>query len=117
MSGPTIENPALTVAMPSPFQRSRPAVMKPSSEPVGARNMVRMADCRGDDLGRRGHGRPQDRDFGLRIPQATKDYSGRLDQECSVEDEERWTAEGNRQPAYDHGSNVQRLDESFKPRR
>jgi len=34
-----------------------------------------------------------------------------------VEDEERSTAEGYRQPAYDYGSNVQRLDESFQPRR
>ncbi|MDO8479065.1 MAG: hypothetical protein Q7W02_23310 [Candidatus Rokubacteria bacterium] len=34
-----------------------------------------------------------------------------------MEDEERWTAEGYRQPAYDYGSNVQRLDESFQPQR
>jgi hypothetical protein len=77
----------------------------------------RVAACRGDDLSGCGRSRPQDRVFGLRIPQATKDYSGRLDQECSVEDEERWTAEGYRQPAYDYGSNVERLDESFQARR
>jgi len=34
-----------------------------------------------------------------------------------VEDEERWSAEGYRQPAHNDGSNVQRLDESFQPRR
>jgi len=34
-----------------------------------------------------------------------------------VEDEERWAAEGYREPAYVYGSNVQRLDESFKARR
>jgi hypothetical protein len=34
-----------------------------------------------------------------------------------VEDEERWTAEGYRQPACDYGSNVQRLDESCQARR
>ncbi len=34
-----------------------------------------------------------------------------------MEDEERWTADKYRQPAYDYGSNVQRLDESFLPRR
>jgi len=34
-----------------------------------------------------------------------------------VEDEERWTAEGTRQPAHDYSSNVLRLDESFHPRR
>lgn len=34
-----------------------------------------------------------------------------------MEDEERWTAEGYRQPAYDYGSNIRKLDESFEPRR
>ena len=34
-----------------------------------------------------------------------------------MKDEERWTAEGYRQPLYDYGSNVQRLDESLQPRR
>lgn len=34
-----------------------------------------------------------------------------------MEDEEWWTAEGYRQPACDYGSNVQRPDESFQPRR
>jgi len=34
-----------------------------------------------------------------------------------VKDEERWTAEGYRQPAYDYGSNVQKLDDPFQPRR
>ena len=34
-----------------------------------------------------------------------------------MEDEERWTTEGYGQPAYDYGSNVRRLDESFQPRR
>ena len=34
-----------------------------------------------------------------------------------MEDVERWTAEGYRQPAYVYGSNVQRLDKSFKRRR
>ena len=34
-----------------------------------------------------------------------------------MEDEERWTAEGYKQAVYDCGSNVQRLDESFPPRR
>ena len=34
-----------------------------------------------------------------------------------MEDEERWTAEGYRQPAYDYGSNVQRPNEFLQPRR
>ena len=34
-----------------------------------------------------------------------------------MEDEERWTAGGTRQPAYGYSSNVQRLDESFQPQR
>ena len=34
-----------------------------------------------------------------------------------MEDEERWTAEGHRQPVCGYGSNVQRRDESFQPRR
>src|SRR3970282_132841 len=106
--GNELENPGLTVAMPSPFQRSRPAIMKPSSEPARARHVGRVASCRGDDLSGRGHGRPQDRVSGLRIPRATKDYSGRLDQERSVENEERWTAEGYRKPVYDYGSKDQR---------
>src|SRR6266508_6173325 len=103
--------------MPSPFERSRPAVMKASSEPAWARDRRRMVDCRGDDLSGRGHGCPQDSRFGLRAPQATAAYSGRLDQQRGVEQEERWTAEGYRQSAYDYGPKVQRLDESSQHRR
>ncbi len=76
-----------------------------------------MVDCRGDDLSGRGHGCPQNSILGLRAPQATEAYSGRLDQQCGVEQKERWPAERCRQPAYDHGPNVQRLEESSQPRR
>ena len=103
--------------MPSDFQRSCAAVMKASSELVGARDASRAAACRGDGPGGRGHGHRQDKVIGLKIPQATKECSGGLVQECSVEDEERWTTEGYRQPAYEYGSNLRRLDESFQPRR
>lgn len=34
-----------------------------------------------------------------------------------MEDEERWTTEGYRQPAHNDGSKIRRLDESFQPRR
>jgi len=116
MPGPTIENPALAVAMPSPFQWSRPAIMKPSSEPARARNVGRVAACRGDDLSRRGHGRPQDRVLGLRIPQATKAYSERLNQECSVEDEARGTAEGYRSRADSYDVILQRFRPGLQTR-
>jgi hypothetical protein len=76
-----------------------------------------MAHGRGDDLSGRGHGCPQNSILGLRVPLAAEAYSGRLDQQCGMEQEERWTAEGYRQPAYDYGSNVQRLDGFFQPRR